>query len=114
MLLFFNDTATTEIYTLSLHDALPIYQLLGRVYGVPLSPRQLLHAPRPMVHDRIDRAVDQAVEAGATVGGLGALTDPAVSGGGALRDRTDIGGTNGKAVTAARNAQGGRRGAEPG
>ena len=24
MLLFFNDTATTEIYTLSLHDALPI------------------------------------------------------------------------------------------
>src|SRR3989449_629760 len=27
---FFNDTATTEIYTLSLHDALPIYQLLAR------------------------------------------------------------------------------------
>ena len=26
---FFNDTATTEIYTLSLHDALPIY-LSGR------------------------------------------------------------------------------------
>src|SRR5438034_3286463 len=24
---FFNDTATTEIYTLSLHDALPIYVL---------------------------------------------------------------------------------------
>src|SRR3712207_7890306 len=24
---FFNDTATTEIYTLSLHDALPIYPL---------------------------------------------------------------------------------------
>src|SRR2546427_593707 len=24
---FFNDTATTEIYTLSLHDALPIYQI---------------------------------------------------------------------------------------
>src|SRR3990167_8992075 len=23
--IFFNDTATTEIYTLSLHDALPIY-----------------------------------------------------------------------------------------
>src|SRR3712207_8332153 len=29
-LFFFNDTATTEIYTLSLHDALPIY-LGGRV-----------------------------------------------------------------------------------
>src|SRR5437899_5795856 len=26
---FFNDTATTEIYTLSLHDALPIYQARG-------------------------------------------------------------------------------------
>src|SRR2546426_11007452 len=26
---FFNDTATTEIYTLSLHDALPIYELAG-------------------------------------------------------------------------------------
>src|SRR2546426_6488455 len=25
LLFFFNDTATTEIYTLSLHDALPIY-----------------------------------------------------------------------------------------
>src|SRR2546430_12074547 len=27
---FFNDTATTEIYTLSLHDALPIYAVFGR------------------------------------------------------------------------------------
>src|SRR5260370_20271433 len=27
---FFNDTATTEIYTLSLHDALPISRLSGR------------------------------------------------------------------------------------
>src|SRR5207237_8026271 len=27
---FFNDTATTEIYTLSLHDALPIYPLRRR------------------------------------------------------------------------------------
>src|SRR5256885_9995339 len=26
---FFNDTATTEIYTLSLHDALPIYFTVG-------------------------------------------------------------------------------------
>src|SRR5436853_3333258 len=28
---FFNDTATTEIYTLSLHDALPIYRALAAV-----------------------------------------------------------------------------------
>src|SRR2546430_16070421 len=30
---FFNDTATTEIYTLSLHDALPIYLKLGVRFG---------------------------------------------------------------------------------
>src|SRR5437016_8866392 len=30
LLFFFNDTATTEIYTLSLHDALPIYASAGR------------------------------------------------------------------------------------
>src|SRR2546422_11027217 len=30
---FFNDTATTEIYTLSLHDALPIYALGGDFVG---------------------------------------------------------------------------------
>src|SRR3712207_8323335 len=28
LIFFFNDTATTEIYTLSLHDALPIYIVL--------------------------------------------------------------------------------------
>src|SRR2546427_9485842 len=32
---FFNDTATTEIYTLSLHDALPIYlRDRGRARGL--------------------------------------------------------------------------------
>src|SRR5256885_10581564 len=29
---FFNDTATTEIYTLSLHDALPISAFVGPAY----------------------------------------------------------------------------------
>src|SRR2546429_1511676 len=32
---FFNDTATTEIYTLSLHDALPICHVLHRVRAGP-------------------------------------------------------------------------------
>src|SRR6266511_6115110 len=42
---FFNDTATTEIYTLSLHDALPIF-IAGRLFGPPLGgPRADL--PRP-------------------------------------------------------------------
>src|SRR5256885_17162731 len=30
---FFNDTATTEIYTLSLHDALPIYLVQALTHG---------------------------------------------------------------------------------
>ena len=33
---FFNDTATTEIYTLSLHDALPIYLCTLPVWPDPL------------------------------------------------------------------------------
>src|SRR3712207_8190483 len=37
MLFFFNDTATTEIYTLSLHDALPI-SLINRPYVLDLLP----------------------------------------------------------------------------
>src|SRR3989442_2427819 len=33
---FFNDTATTEIYTLSLHDALPIYLRLDALGFAPI------------------------------------------------------------------------------
>src|SRR5256885_11939941 len=36
---FFNDTATTEIYTLSLHDALPIWPLL-RPFFMAGPPRE--------------------------------------------------------------------------
>src|SRR5438093_3364903 len=32
---FFNYTATTEIYTLSLHDALPIYEFLTKKWSPP-------------------------------------------------------------------------------
>src|SRR2546430_9743275 len=42
---FFNDTATTEIYTLSLHDALPIS--VGRVV------RELVGCPRAEVEQRV-------------------------------------------------------------
>ena len=35
---FFNDTATTEIYTLSLHDALPIYSVVERMAAVDRVP----------------------------------------------------------------------------
>src|SRR5258706_13869164 len=40
-LFFFNDTATTEIYTLSLHDALPIATLDRYIRGENVSPAQL-------------------------------------------------------------------------
>src|SRR5256885_16145385 len=39
---FFNDTATTEIYTLSLHDALPICRLLPRPRR---ALRRAMHSP---------------------------------------------------------------------
>src|SRR3712207_7573175 len=44
---FFNDTATTEIYTLSLHDALPIWKpgIASSLSSVPpVCPR-----PRPLI-----------------------------------------------------------------
>src|SRR5256885_11945319 len=45
---FFNDTATTEIYTLSLHDALPISLEVGRVQVDALdhaAPAEAQHYP---------------------------------------------------------------------
>src|SRR6266496_6117446 len=45
---FFNDTATTEIYTLSLHDALPIARLFdsSRWIGRPVLRSAVDHADR--------------------------------------------------------------------
>src|SRR3712207_6847989 len=45
MLFFFNDTATTEIYTLSLHDALPIYD--DRRTQAGQHPDQAQHREQP-------------------------------------------------------------------
>src|SRR3712207_8707007 len=64
---FFNDTATTEIYTLSLHDALPIFaQPLDHRLGAPgrLQPNDQRPAvgrrggqvgPRHLDGDQLDR-----------------------------------------------------------
>src|SRR3712207_9541555 len=41
---FFNDTATTEIYTLSLHDALPIFHARPRPRRRPAPALRLLGA----------------------------------------------------------------------
>src|SRR3712207_7134675 len=40
---FFNDTATTEIYTLSLHDALPIWRETGRMDKIVVKGGPALH-----------------------------------------------------------------------
>src|SRR5689334_23592252 len=48
---FFNDTATTEIYTLSLHDALPIST--RRAWAGPMGrvgERRLRHQHHPLFH----------------------------------------------------------------
>src|SRR3712207_6943309 len=42
---FFNDTATTEIYTLSLHDALPISDSSSRPHSPPREPRTTIAVP---------------------------------------------------------------------
>src|SRR6266498_4742654 len=61
---FFNDTATTEIYTLSLHDALPIPPFLGcsRTWSCASWPRAPKTADRKSTrlnssHVRISYAV---------------------------------------------------------
>src|SRR5215216_5546997 len=46
---FSNDTATTEIYTLSLHDALPISDTIPATASVP-TPRVPGPQPRPRRH----------------------------------------------------------------
>src|SRR3712207_8028202 len=62
-LFFFNDTATTEIYTLSLHDALPISPRSPRASRTPpraeLRPRAARRiAPRPSAATRPSRNRD--------------------------------------------------------
>src|SRR6266566_4252070 len=42
LVFFFNDTATTEIYTLSLHDALPIYPFVEDMIRFYLSEEPIL------------------------------------------------------------------------
>src|SRR5260370_36698238 len=51
---FFNDTATTEIYTLSLHDALPIYRLALSGYNLLRCALQIPRLLRSLTHD-LDR-----------------------------------------------------------
>src|SRR3712207_796870 len=78
---FFNDTATTEIYTLSLHDALPIsaapadlLHLLGMAAGLRLDvgPADVREAgqPRPAQGQAADRLVAAALPRVDLAGGV--------------------------------------------
>src|SRR5205807_10083521 len=56
---FFNDTAPTEIYTLSLHDALPI----SRVASVSArAPRRVSACPRPIWSRKTTTSVSTAIK----------------------------------------------------
>src|SRR3712207_7259624 len=52
LLFFFNDTATTEIYTLSLHDALPIWRAQRASSDMPSSGPRPVPSGRPSAPDR--------------------------------------------------------------
>src|SRR5690349_23487395 len=53
---FFNDTATTEIYTLSLHDALPISRARALSRCGCRHPGLDLRQPRPLLPGGVGRA----------------------------------------------------------
>src|SRR3712207_7456948 len=66
---FFNDTATTEIYTLSLHDALPIFYRLAQE-SVTNARRHARHATQVTVAvtgdaDRVRLTIDDDGSSGA-------------------------------------------------
>src|SRR3712207_7229795 len=59
MFFFFNDTATTEIYTLSLHDALPIFERVGGVL-----PHRAVREQREVLEHHADLVVAQGPQVG--------------------------------------------------
>src|SRR5438552_9048146 len=71
-LFYFNDPAPTEIYTLSLHDALPISRARGhlapglrraappRPHRPPARPHRLHHRPQQPNHEPADGAAVEA------------------------------------------------------
>src|SRR3712207_6889874 len=73
---FFNDTATTEIYTLSLHDALPIWP--GRGAALRRRPATQVRGPqRQPAAGRHTRVRRRGVERDLRPGGLDGSRSPA-------------------------------------
>src|SRR5258705_2802132 len=67
---FFNDTATTEIYTLSLHDALPISGHYGERRRDPAARRSVPPRARPASRDRYEPVPRRAARESRRVRGL--------------------------------------------
>src|SRR2546425_5508572 len=77
LLFFFNDTATTEIYPLPLHDALPIFAGEGRVGAQPYS-----------LHRHLGNATDQSEARGAAAAAAVAAAQRLVVGGARSEEHT--------------------------
>src|SRR5256885_17131543 len=67
---FFNDTATTEIYTLSLHDALPIYAVFLGPVGLEVAEGLAVEAADEAERMRV---AGHALQVGAVVGKVAAF-----------------------------------------
>src|SRR5690242_21167361 len=91
---FFNDTATTEIYTLSLHDALPIYNnTVGMGDAGIKSAIQGSNVPNP------DEAVPSFVSGAMAKAGKGLLEGTLQAGTSAVSDKLlDLVGLGGKSA----------------
>ncbi|MCB0712515.1 MAG: hypothetical protein KDD67_09315 [Ignavibacteriae bacterium] len=72
----------------------------GYIIMVPQGARAMLEQGRSKVMPKIEAAVNKAVELGAEIVGLGALTATVAKGGTLLKNRKDIAVTNGNAYTA--------------
>src|SRR3712207_4521854 len=106
MFFFFNDTATTEIYTLSLHDALPIYsprRSAGATAAASVAPSTVSTAkPRPRT---AETAESQSSPSSTAYSGEGAprATSPAASTGPGPNRAVSAGTADCPATVTARN-----------
>src|SRR2546428_13029482 len=93
---FFNDTATTEIYTLSLHDALPICE--RRVQERDLGPiAQLGHEALRVLPEVVEAVAGAILDEEVDAAGLADARD----GGREERNRLPAGGSPGLSVLGA-------------
>src|SRR5256886_11260581 len=95
---FFNDTATTEIYTLSLHDALPISHLHQPGPALSREPQRHVHHGTEVGRDVLaDQAVparraddEESLLVRETHGGAADLHFERIAGGATLRDEPGV------------------------